>query len=738
MRLLGSGGQAQVWRAIKITEAFGLEMQVALKIMRLDATPNVDVLKLRLLAFREEARLSECLRHSPHFVRVNNAFEDKQHALLGLEMEIVEGLDFFDLLHEHRETRKTPIPWPMALSIAAQLFEGLHHAHTATLHEQPLHLVHRDLKPQNLMLSTHGLVKIIDLGIAKWEQRDQALQTLEAKPKGSFAYMAPEQALYAQTSPQSDIFSASAVLYELLTGQAPFQPTLYHEHLIRLAKLAESPIPSAKQIVDHLPHAISSYLDRLLSPDPTRRPQQALHVRQELESLCRRHEHPLCGPNDIQSWLSSLLRGESRSLSKVSWYGLAAYSDTLAQTPEELASRHKKDTIQDAVWSSPSLSLDTHPPRSPEALALASEASALVSEASALASDASALVSDASALASDASDLALSKAKRPLYPQKIAFVLVVVALLGMAFWGWTFWRNPSDISSVLLVERSSPLPRHQKARDAALPSPLRHKERAILADRPTDRPSLVLDPSNPQDASSAESPRQQRDPVDASSITPDEPPSPIVQLTKRPYLRRIRPPKARPLAKALSHNARTAPSIALSKHSPLVIHPNTAQAPTLRASSPPLRRPLAPTAPIAQKATLIVQISPFPCVLRNQYEDYGKHSQFTLSLEPKRYRFRCIHRQKLFLWTFSVDLSSGGTHRVEKRVEMGQVFIRSKPWSSVLLAPFGEIGQSHTPISLPSGSHNLTLYREGQSTQVRKLAIVISPNQIAQPPFVRW
>jgi hypothetical protein len=69
---------------------------------------------------------------------------------------------------------------------------------------------------------------------------------------------------------------------------------------------------------------------------------------------------------------------------------------------------------------------------------------------------------------------------------------------------------------------------------------------------------------------------------------------------------------------------------------------------------------------------------------------------------------------------------------------MGQVFIRSKPWSSVLLEPFGEIGQSHASISLPSGAHDLTLYREGQSTQVRKLAIVIAPHQITQPPFVRW
>ena len=210
---LAVGGMAEIFRATARTPHGG-ERVVALK--RLHGHLDHDEELVQML--RDEASLVVQLHHP----NIGQIFDlellDGHHCLV---MEYICGEDLHGVLRLLQE-REQHLPTPIVLYIMAELLAGLHYAHE--LRDQGgelLHVVHRDVSPQNVMVSVAGEVKLIDFGIAK--ARSRVLQTQAGIIKGKFYYMSPEQAHGQQLDRRTDVFSAGMVMYELLTGRPAYE-----------------------------------------------------------------------------------------------------------------------------------------------------------------------------------------------------------------------------------------------------------------------------------------------------------------------------------------------------------------------------------------------------------------------------------------------------------------------------------------------------------------------------------
>src|SRR6476646_4157713 len=194
---IGSGGMSTVYRALDET----LQRQVAIKLMNREITNDSDQLE----RFRREARAVAQLSH-PHIVGVIDAGEDEGRPYI--VFEYVEG----ETLKE-RIRRMGRLPVEEAIAYAIEIARALGCAHAN-------HIVHRDIKPQNVLLDAEGSAKVTDFGIAR-SLRDDGL-TADGRVLGTTDYVSPEQALGHDVNGQSDIYSLGVVLYEMLTGTVPF------------------------------------------------------------------------------------------------------------------------------------------------------------------------------------------------------------------------------------------------------------------------------------------------------------------------------------------------------------------------------------------------------------------------------------------------------------------------------------------------------------------------------------
>ncbi len=195
---LGSGGMSTVYRAFDET----LERRVAIKLMHRDLSSDADQLE----RFRREARAIATLSH-PHVVTVIDAGEDDGHPYIVLEYVAGETL-------KDRIRRVGPLPTGEAVAYAIEIGRALTAAHDARL-------VHRDVKPQNVLIDPDGRAKVTDFGIARSLEAEGL--TLAGRVLGTTDYVSPEQALGERVTQQSDIYSLGICLYEMLTGAPPFQ-----------------------------------------------------------------------------------------------------------------------------------------------------------------------------------------------------------------------------------------------------------------------------------------------------------------------------------------------------------------------------------------------------------------------------------------------------------------------------------------------------------------------------------
>jgi eukaryotic-like serine/threonine-protein kinase len=195
---IGSGGMSTVYRALDTT----LQRQVAIKLMNREITTDSDQLE----RFRREARAVAQLSH-PHIVGVIDAGEDDGRPYI--VFEYIEGETLKD-----RIRRLGRLPIAEAVAYAIEIARALGAAHAR-------HIVHRDVKPQNVLIDEEGRAKVTDFGIAR--MRDEEGLTADGRVLGTTDYVSPEQALGQAVTGQSDLYSLGIVLYEMLTGEVPFK-----------------------------------------------------------------------------------------------------------------------------------------------------------------------------------------------------------------------------------------------------------------------------------------------------------------------------------------------------------------------------------------------------------------------------------------------------------------------------------------------------------------------------------
>ncbi|HEY2636372.1 MAG TPA: protein kinase, partial [Solirubrobacteraceae bacterium] len=232
---IGSGGMSTVYRAFDAN----LERRVAIKLLHREIAADSDQLE----RFRREARAVAQLSH-PHIVGVIDAGEDESRPYI--VFEYVEGQTLKERI---RALGRLPVDESIAYAIEIARALGCAHMHD---------IVHRDVKPQNVLIDAEGSAKVTDFGIAR-SLRDDGL-TADGRVLGTTDYVSPEQALGHDVNGQSDIYSLGVVLYEMLTGEVPF----HGENQISVAmKHVREDLPDIQMVRPEVSATLAAVLDRM-------------------------------------------------------------------------------------------------------------------------------------------------------------------------------------------------------------------------------------------------------------------------------------------------------------------------------------------------------------------------------------------------------------------------------------------------------------------------------------------
>ena len=269
---LAVGGMAEIFLA-RQEGVEGFEKTVVIKRIR----PHLSKRKSFVTMFLDEARLAAQLNH-PNIVQIHELGQLDDSYFIA--MEYVFGRDMARIIPK-AEKMGIAFPTVYALKIAAEVCEGLHYAHQRTdAWGNPLHIVHRDVTPENVFVSFDGTVKILDFGIAK--ARGQSGETSVGEIKGKLSYLSPEQALGKSLDCRSDIFSLGVVLYEWLTGLRLF--TGDSEAAV-LRSISEGKIYGPSYFKPDIPPEVEAVVMRALEKDRDRRYASAWDMQQDLEAL---------------------------------------------------------------------------------------------------------------------------------------------------------------------------------------------------------------------------------------------------------------------------------------------------------------------------------------------------------------------------------------------------------------------------------------------------------------------
>lgn len=257
LNVVGGGGMAQVYKARDNV----LGRVVAVKVLREQYANDVQF----VARFKREAQAAANLAH-PNIVNVYDVGQDGD--LYYIVMENIAGENLKDLIN-----RSAPLPVDTAISIAAQILSGLEYAHRSGL-------IHRDIKPQNVLITPQGGVKVTDFGIAK-SVSDLGL-TEAGLALGTAHYFSPEQAKGERVVPQSDIYAVGVTLYEMLVGRLPFESDsamgLAYKHI------SEMPAPPSR-LNPNVPPKLDTIVMRALAKEPQQRYTSAAEMERALRNL---------------------------------------------------------------------------------------------------------------------------------------------------------------------------------------------------------------------------------------------------------------------------------------------------------------------------------------------------------------------------------------------------------------------------------------------------------------------
>ncbi|MCA9551560.1 MAG: serine/threonine protein kinase, partial [Myxococcales bacterium] len=241
VRKIATGGMAELYLG-RFTGPGGFEKRCALK--RILPQFAADQTFQRM--FQNEARVTAMFDH-PNVVQVFELGQDDKGQFY-IAMELVNGMNLRQLMQLARDTGQA-IPPELAAFMMVQALDGLAYAHAFRDPDsgEPLHLVHRDISPQNILVSYEGAVKLVDFGIVKGSSISG--ETQAGMLKGKVAYMSPEQASGEPIDGRSDLFSIGVCFYELVTGHRPFQ--------------GANDIMTLKSILDDPPTPVTHYVPDL-------------------------------------------------------------------------------------------------------------------------------------------------------------------------------------------------------------------------------------------------------------------------------------------------------------------------------------------------------------------------------------------------------------------------------------------------------------------------------------------
>ncbi|MEX5635481.1 serine/threonine-protein kinase [Parafrankia sp. FMc2] len=259
---ISRGGMGEVWHGYDTV----LDRDIAVKLIRTDIIESVGRAGF-VSRFRREARVTAKIEH-PGVPTVYDAAFDETSDLFYLAMQLVHGVSLADIRNEH----DGPIPLDWVVCIAAQICAVLSHAHA-------IPVIHRDLKPQNVMVDRVGTVKVLDFGIATVLGTDVTRLTTTGQMLGTRPYMSPEQIRSTPVSPRSDLYSLGCLLHELLTGQRVFHATnevsLIYQHL-------HTPPTPVRALRPDVPAGLESLILDLLAKEAVDRPADAWAVHDRL------------------------------------------------------------------------------------------------------------------------------------------------------------------------------------------------------------------------------------------------------------------------------------------------------------------------------------------------------------------------------------------------------------------------------------------------------------------------
>ncbi len=273
IRKLAAGGMAEVYLA-KAAGPHGFEKTLVVKCI----LPHLAQEPAFVRMFLSEAMLAARLNH-PHIVQIYD-FGEVEGAYF-LAMEYIDGPSLRTLI-KRASARGLPLPPTVCARLVSQACEGLAFAHDFADPEthQPLGLIHRDISPDNLLLTRQGSVKVVDFGIAK--AAGQSHKTESGVIKGKLAYMPPEQLRGRGLDRRADVYALGVVLYELLTSHKPYRPT--EDAALMHAILFEPPTPAVHHRPD-LPVALQRILARALAKERAQRYPDCHALQADLEEF---------------------------------------------------------------------------------------------------------------------------------------------------------------------------------------------------------------------------------------------------------------------------------------------------------------------------------------------------------------------------------------------------------------------------------------------------------------------
>ena len=241
--LIGVGGMANVYKAYDVLE----NRVVAVKILREEYMNNDEFMR----RFRNESRAISLLDH-PNIVKVYDVIFSNR--IQSIVMEYIDGITLKDYIEQEHVLR-----WKEALHFTVQILRALQHAHDKGI-------VHRDIKPQNIMLLSDGTIKITDFGIARFSRSEN--QTMTDKAIGSVHYISPEQAKGDTTDAKADIYSVGVMMYEMLSGKLPFESD--SPVSVAIKQIADTATP-LRELNPAVPEALAAITERAMAKEPRER-----------------------------------------------------------------------------------------------------------------------------------------------------------------------------------------------------------------------------------------------------------------------------------------------------------------------------------------------------------------------------------------------------------------------------------------------------------------------------------